>query len=188
MKIVGLIVLTLLSLAVSPVRGQYGNRTPPPPYGGDDDVISAKRLWNALANEHLVGSKAIHSTPYLGVHPHGAVLETLDAEVNVSGHKGMVIIKRNYGGSGASKGNVATKPEQYLQAITVMFKRERGYDPDNKDWFWVKYTPSGEIIKDAQGRALAGRVAKDSKTEGCIACHHSAPGADYVFNHDRYTR
>jgi Cytochrome P460 len=186
MKTAVLLALTLLSLTTSPVHAQYGYGKPPPPYGGDDDVSSAKSLWGALAREQLVGNKVIHSTPYQGIHPHGAVLETLEAVVNVSGHKGVVIVKRNYGGSGASKGAVATNPEQYLQAITVMFKRERGYDADNKDWFWVQYTPSGEIFKDAQGRALAGRVAKDSRTEGCIACHRTAPGGDYVFNHDRY--
>lgn len=188
MKIAVLLVLAALSLALSPAHAQYGYGKPPPPYGSDDDVNSAKSLWSALAREQLVGNKVIHSTPYQGIHPHGAVLETLDAEVNVSGHRGVVIIKRNYGGSGASKSSVATNPERYLQAITIMFKRERGYDADNKDWFWVKYTPSGEIFKDAQGRALAGRVAKDSKTEGCIACHKTAPGTDYVFNHNRYTR
>ena len=186
MNLAVLLVLTLLSLAVTPVQAQYGK--PSPPYGSDDDVNSARSLWSALEREQLVGSKVIHSTPYQGIHPHGAVLETLDAEVNVSGHRGVVIVKRNYGGSGASKRTVATNPQQYLQAITVMFKRERGYDTDNKDWFWVKYAPNGEIFKDAQGQALAGRVAKDSQTEGCIACHRSAPGADYVFNHDRYVR
>lgn len=186
MKITILLALALLSLTVGPVHAQYNK--PSPPYGGDDDVNSAKSLWNALVREQLAGNKVIHSTPYQGVHPHGAVLETLDAVVNVSGHKDVVILKRNYGGSGASKSTVATNPERYLQAITVMFKRERGYDADNKDWFWVKYTPDGEIFKDAQGRALAGRVAKDSNTEGCIACHKTAPGADYVFNHDRHAR
>ena len=188
MKTAVLLLVTLLSLAVTSADAQYGYGKPPPPHGGDDDVNSAKSLWSALAREQLVGNKIIHSTPYQGIHPHGAVLETLDAEVNVSGHKGTVIIKRNYGGSGASKSNIATSPERYLQAITVMFKRERGYDVDNNDWFWVKYMPDGEIFKDVQGRALAGRVAKDSKTEGCIACHKTAPGGDYVFNHDRYIR
>jgi hypothetical protein len=188
MKIAVFVTLMLLSLTTSLVHAQSGYGKPVPPYGGDNDVNSADSLWRALAREQLAGTKVIHSTPYPGVYPHGAVLEMLDAEVNVSGHRGPVIITRNYGGNSASKNNVATYPERYLQSITVMFKRERGYDPDNKDWFWVKYTPNGEIFKDARGRALAGRVAKDSKTEGCIACHKTAPGADYVFNHDRYAR
>ena len=188
MKIAVFLTVALVSLMMSPVYAQYRYDQSAAAYGGDDDVDSAKSLWGALAREHLVGSKVIHSTPYQGVHPHGAVLETLDAVVNVDGHTGAVIVKRNYGGSGASKTTVATNPERYLRAITVMFKRERGYDADNKDWFWVQYSPSGEVVKDMQGRALAGRVAKDSQTEGCIACHKSAPGGDYVFNHDRYAR
>jgi hypothetical protein len=35
--------------------------------------------------------------------------------------------------------------------------------------------------------SLAGRVAKGAN-EGCIACHTSAPGKDYVFTHDRFMK
>ncbi|KPP84625.1 MAG: hypothetical protein HLUCCO07_05865 [Rhodobacteraceae bacterium HLUCCO07] len=66
-------------------------------------------------------------------------------------------------------------------AHTVMFRREAGYDPDNADWFWVKYLPDGSLDKNPSGTPLAGRVGK-GMDEGCIACH--AGVEDYVFTSD----
>ena len=70
-------------------------------------------------------------------------------------------------------------------AVTVM-QRLQGYDPDNHDWFWVKYAPDGSILKNPKGMLLAGRVAKGNKKKGCVACHRAAPGGDMVYLHDRY--
>ena len=66
-----------------------------------------------------------------------------------------------------------------------MFRREKGYDADNKDWFWAKYKPDGSLDTNPKGMQLAGRVAKGA-AQGCIACHKAAPGGDLVFNNDRY--
>ena len=55
--------------------------------------------------------------------------------------------------------------------------RDAGYDPENKDWFWAKYLPSGELDKNPNGMQLAGRVAKGAEV-GCIACHTAAGGED----------
>jgi hypothetical protein len=78
---------------------------------------------------------------------------------------------------------VSGSPHRYLAAVTVMVQREAGYDPDNNDWFWVKYKPDGEIDKNPKGIALAGRVAKGMDS-GCIACHAEAQNNDYVFTND----
>ena len=159
------------------------------PFGEKEDVEYAGKLWNALTDAGLVGPGAVMSTPYTGQHPHGAVLDTIDSVVTVNkgffqgGDTGAVIIKRNYGGEGVSKTAVANNPEKHLKAITVMFKRA-GYDPENKDWFWVKYKPNGDLHMNPKKMKLAGRVAK-GMPKGCIACHSSAPGGDYVFNFDR---
>ena len=156
------------------------------PFGGKDDVAYAGKLWSALESIHLVGSERFISTPYIGVHPHGAVLDTIDGKVTVEGTTGVVIVKNNYGGPGVSKKSVAEDPAKYLKALTVMFKR-KGYDADNADWFWVKYNPKGEVLKNPKGMKLAGKVAKGSP-EGCIACHSAAPGGDGVYNHDRFAK
>jgi hypothetical protein len=63
---------------------------------------------------------------------------------------------------------VANHPNQYLGAITVMYQRKEGYDPENNNWFWAKYKPDGSLDKNPKGMALAGRVAK-GMPQGCIA-------------------
>jgi hypothetical protein len=51
-------------------------------------------------------------------------------KVGFGGHKGLAIVKRNYGGDGVSVPAVANDPNTYLKAVTVMFQREAGYDED----------------------------------------------------------
>ncbi|MCO6442011.1 MAG: cytochrome P460 family protein [Nitrococcus mobilis] len=155
-----------------------------PLFGGKDSTAYAAKLWRAMQQANLVGSNRITSTPYTGQHPHGAILDTVDRPFTLDGHTGHLIVKRNYGGEGVSKQAVANDPDKWLAAITVMYRREAGYDPDNQNWFWVKYLPDGRLAQNPKGMALAGRVAKGTN-QGCIACHQSAPGGDYVFNHDR---
>jgi hypothetical protein len=154
------------------------------PFGSRDDVGYAADLWQNMVQQRLAGNDAVMSTPYQGVHPHGAILDTIDTRISVGGEAGTLIIKRNYGGEGVTKEAVADDPGKWLKAVTVMFQRP-GYDPENLDWFWVKYAPDGSVMQNPKGMALAGRVGKGG-TEGCIACHKAAPGGDLVFNNDRF--
>jgi len=156
-----------------------------PPFGGEEDVAYSQELWKVLESADLAGEDAILTTPYKGQHPHGAVLETLYGNVTVNDHTGDVIVKRNYGGQGVSTTKVGNNPGEFLKSVTVMFKREDGYDPDNANWFWAKYKPDGSLDTNPKGMELAGRVAKGAN-QGCIACHKPAPGGDYVFNNDRF--
>ncbi len=156
-----------------------------PPMGNAADLEDAAALWKVLTEHRLVAKGAIMSTPYQGQPPHGAILDTIDSRLTVNGHRGAVIIKRNYGGEGVDKMKVADNPDKWLGAVTVMFKRESGYDADNKDWFYAKYKPDGSLHTNPAGVRLAGRVAK-GMDKGCIACHKAAPGGDYVFNNDRF--
>lgn len=155
------------------------------PFGGPDSVAYSEALWTAMQKAGMAGWDAYQTVPYEGQHPHGAVLQTLEGKLTVKGHTGDFIVKRNYGGEGVSKSKVAESPDEWLKAVTVMFRREAGYDSDNADWFWVKFKPDGSLHTNPKGMKLAGRVAK-GMPKGCIACHSSAPGGDYVFNHDRY--
>ncbi|NIR30792.1 MAG: cytochrome P460 family protein [Gammaproteobacteria bacterium] len=155
------------------------------PFGDEDSIRYADKLWATLSDARLVGPNTILAKPYQGQHPHGAVLDNMESEVTVDGHTGAVIVKKNYGGEGVSIDGVANNPERYLMSVTVMYKREAGYDPANQNWFWAKYTPDGGLAKNPKGMALAGRVAK-GMPKGCIACHGVAPGDDYVYSHDRY--
>ena len=156
-----------------------------PPFGTESDVQYSQDLWRAMENTQLVGDNRVMSTPYEGQHPHGAVLDTIDTDsLQVNGNTGEVIIKRNYGGEGVSTSKVANNPDKYLKAVTVMYRRA-GYDPDNQNWFWVKYKPDGSLHTNPKDMKPAGRVAK-GMDKGCIACHSAAPGGDYVFNNDRF--
>ena len=152
------------------------------PFGGEADVKYAKSLWTSMINASYAGQDSIMSQPYTGQHPHGAILDTIQGPINIDGRLHHIIIKRNYGGPGVSKETVANDPEKYLKAVTVMLKRP-GYDPDDKDWFWVKYLPDGSLDKNPAGMMLAGMIAK-GKPMGCIACHTAAPGGDMVFTSD----
>lgn len=82
-------------------------------------------------------------------------------------------MKRNYGPEGVTVEEAEANPGEHLDAITVMFQRA-GFNPDNDDWFWVKYLPDGtlDLVGETQ---MAGNVG------GCIGCHADAPGGDWIF-------
>ncbi len=153
------------------------------PFGEAEDITYSQNLWSTLVKAGYVGPNSIMSQPYTGTPPHGKILDTFDGTATVNGTTGAVIIKRNYGGPDASIDKVANSPATYLKAVTVMFKRS-GFDPEDKDWFWVKFKPDGTLHENEKGMKLAGKVAK-GKPKGCIACHKAAPGGDFVFKHDR---
>lgn len=152
-------------------------------FGGEEDTAYAAMLWEAMVAADLAGEGAIQAFPYEGIDPHGAMLETFYTETTVDGHAGALVVKRNYGPAGVGLDEVVGNPSEHLAAVTVMFRREDGYDPDNANWYWVKYLPDGTLDKNPAGVELAGRVGKDADA-GCIACHAGAPGADYLFTTD----
>ena len=154
-----------------------------PAFGGDDDVAYAESLWKALESAKLIGSEGVRTRPYEGTEPHGAVLETYGNQISVNGDTGWVIVKKNFGPAGLEVEKVANEGDKHLKAVTVMFKR-KGYDPENADWFYVKYKADGSLDATPKGVKLAGRVGKGGD-KGCIPCHKSAPGDDFLFITDR---
>lgn len=152
------------------------------PFGTEEDVDYAAQLWDAMEAQNLVGENRVHMFPYVGTDPHGMMLETFYSTATINGHSGDLIVKHNYGPEGVSENEVLSNPSQHLGATTVMFRREAGFDSDNYDWFWSKYTPDGSLEINPTGMALAGRIAK-GMDQGCIACHSSAEG-DMVFTTD----
>lgn len=159
-------------------------RVQSPPFGGPEDLAYAETLWAALVEAKLAGPESIRSNFYEGVEPHGFVLEVLDTKLDIDGHTGRVIVKNNYGPEGVDPQDVSNDPSAHLAAVTVMIRREAGYDDENKNWYWAKYLPNGTLDKNPAGMELAGRIAKGAD-QGCIACHVAAPGDDYLFVTDR---
>jgi hypothetical protein len=154
-----------------------------PPFGREADLEDARKLWQAMAEERLVGAEAIRTMPYQGTPPHGAFLELLIRPVAVGDRSAMTIVKKNYAGQDLARGDVLARPGEHLASVTVMFRREDGYDPENGNWFWAKYGADGSLESNPAGVPLAGRVAKGME-EGCIACHAEAPGGDFVYSYD----
>ncbi|MGB0959961.1 MAG: cytochrome P460 family protein [Halocynthiibacter sp.] len=151
------------------------------PFGTDEDKAYAALIWDIMEEQKLAGDDQIHALPYEGIEPHGLMLETFYSSAEINGHSGALIVKRNYGPEGVEADQVLADPDKHLGAITVMFKREAGYDADNQDWFWAKYLPDGSLDMNPKGMALAGRVAKGAD-KGCIACH--AGDDNYIFTTD----
>ncbi len=153
-------------------------------FGTKADAAYAALLWEVMEAGNLVGDSAVMATPYEGGPPHGVMLETFYTQATIDGHTGDLIVKRNYGPEGVTADEVLADPSKHLGAVTVMFRREDGFDADNQDWFWVKYLPDGTLDKNPKGMQLAGRVAKGAD-QGCIACHSGVD--DYVFTSDHIT-
>ena len=133
--------------------------------------------------ERLVGPDAVRAFPYTGAEPHGAVLVTLESTVTVEDRTAVALVKKNYTAEGVTVQSVANDPMQQHD-VTVMFRRERGYDEEHHDWFWAKYSAEGDVLEGPPG-FLAGRVFKGLDV-GCIACHSNAPKGDMVFINDRH--
>jgi hypothetical protein len=153
------------------------------PFGSEHDVDYAADLWAAMEALNLAGPDALRAFPYEGVEPHGFVLETFYTKATLDGHTGDLVIKRNYGPEGVEIEEVMTNAAGHLGAVTVMFKREAGYDDEGGNWFYAKYLPDGSLDRNGKDMALAGLVAKGMDV-GCIACHSAAPGDDFLFSTD----
>lgn len=173
-----LLVLFVVFLTLNAVLAvaQQGDK----PFGGEKDVAFAQSMWSAMGD---YTEWPMHSGFYPGQSPHGSVLRMYYNVVNVDGTPYHVIVKDNYGGENATVENVSQSPQDYLAAVTIMVQMKPGYDEANNNWFYAKYMKDGSLDKNAQGMALAGRVAKGMNA-GCIACHKKAKDNDFLFSND----
>ena len=147
-------------------------------FGGAEDVAFARELWRNLKSARLVGPGRINSASFRAREPHGQIEQVLATSAEIRGRTGRVIVKMNHGGrKDLTPDHVYADPNSYLMSYTIMFAREDGYDSENRNWFWVKYTPNGAVELNANKVPLAGRVAK-GMPKGCIACHKDRGGAD----------
>ncbi|VAX38810.1 hypothetical protein MNBD_PLANCTO02-1236 [hydrothermal vent metagenome] len=156
-------------------RGMQGSGT-----RGSGTVVQKEtfedNLWKYLKSAKYTNWAPVpgkKESAYKGQSPHGAFLKMYLNRKAAGNFKtlpsGSIIVKENYG-----------KDAKTLMAITVMY-RNKGYDPQNGDWYWVKYNPDGSVANAPQekgGMRLAGKV------KGCIQCHSGAEGKDYFFAND----
>jgi len=150
------------------------------PFGGPADVAFAGKVWKAMEGYQ---DWKLTTVVYKGQSPHGKWLRLFSSWVTVDGKHYPIIVKENYGGRGVTKEGVEKDSKKWLKAVTIMLQREAGYDRDNDNWYWVKYSPTGSIEKNPMGMQLAGRVAK-GMNQGCISCHSQAAGKDFLYSND----
>lgn len=176
---VGLVVglIGVLSTVWFAFVGLASDDKPRVAYGKQQDVVLATKLWRVLVARGLAGPDRINVHAFEGTQPHGAIQQIYKATVKVGDHSGTAIVKANHRSDEATVMSVYQTPNKYLAGYTVMFANRPGYDPANKNWFWVKYEPDGVISRSAKGIAIAGRVGKIAKV-GCIGCHRVMGGDD----------
>ncbi|HQU42747.1 MAG TPA: cytochrome P460 family protein [Pirellulales bacterium] len=127
-------------------------------------VTAPYRDWSRLAaDEH---------DPRPAQKPHGPWVKTyLNAVAAKNPGRlgyGSVIVNEEY-----------DEDKETLEAVSVMYC-SKGADPAHYDWYWIKYTPDGKVMRapaEQGSKALAG------KAQSCIQCHQKAK-ADLVFSND----
>ncbi len=132
--------------------------------GSPKDQQSASLLWQKIDGHRQWGFFDSHVGIEDGHGPHGKFVATfLSASAHANQAKppfGSILVKENYTKNDASA----------LDSFTVM-QRIEGYDPENGDWFWARFTPAGKLTH-------SGKVAM------CFDCHFDADGDDFVFLND----
>ncbi len=147
-----------------------------PPFGNPDDLKRAASLWQTMDGytgwDPFPGFEGWQP----GFNFHGRdvkyFINHTTAENLVTFLNGSIIVKEVY----------RDRAPEAMMAVTAMQKIP-GYDPEHNDWFWVKFAPDGSVMSNPLGMKLAGRVGK-GMMKGCIPCHSSAGGEDFVFAND----
>jgi len=165
----GLILTSSLAIAlvmgIIPLSAQQDDNT--------QENAFAEKFWNYLQEvdyrEKWSRWPGIEQEFKQGASPHG---EFLKVYVNdeVKGNLEdppikSIIIKENY------------DKDKNLVAITPMYRVGKDYDPEHNDWYWAKHKPDGALF-EMNGVKLSGKL------KGCIECHSSAKGDDYIFTND----
>ncbi|XAM00764.1 cytochrome P460 family protein [Phycisphaeraceae bacterium D3-23] len=125
----------------------------------DEDTAQAGALMDQMADYNQWETVPGYDDWEQGTSVHGRVVRYFVNDIAIGNMRdlpaGSIIVKEGY------------NRDRELQAVTVM-QRIAGYDPEHGDWFWARYSPSGELTH-------AGSVAM------CIDCHQDAEGDDYSF-------
>jgi hypothetical protein len=140
--------------------------------GTAQDNVYAAKVWDYALEHKFIGEGRLQSYPFKGHRPHGSIQEVVATTAEIDGQKGRLIVKHNYGAKDKlTVQDVYANPDMNYEALTIMFQREKGYDPDHNDWFWAEYKANGEIIV-YNGEVLSGRAPL------CTGCHAALGGPD----------
>ena len=126
-----------------------------------------------LVNENKEIYKKNHETYQEEFENLGSGDEDQDAEAfeYESYPEGTIFVKEHFDGETAVGQDPTTMEPDYL---TVMIKREKGYDPAVGDWQFGKLGPQGEVVYLGDSSVFTIRTQ-------CIECHRNVSNRDYVF-------
>jgi hypothetical protein len=100
-----------------------------------------------------------HLNKYVTVHVNDIGRKAMLEQLNPNFPEGSVIVKEK----------LPDKSSQAPELLTVMIKREKGFNPTSGDWEYM--------VVDGTGT----KVLAKGKLENCQACHAARPETDYVF-------
>lgn len=144
--------------------------------GSDPNATQAQAFsgytgWSKVNSEPISGDATgflgnVHGGPTgireVFVNPIGKAVS--DGEADLPYPKGTILVKESYDSDDGEKGK--------LKDLTIMVKRESGYDSENGDWEYLSVSATQKI--KSQG-----------PIKMCINCHKAAESDDYVFSSNR---
>ena len=109
-----------------------------------------------------------HEPPNVEVeNPHGNESPTYANDVAAKDPKnlpvGSILVREDY------------DDQRQRQSISVLY-RVKDYDPEHGNWYYLRFTETGAVMRGTDNKPLAGKVAS------CIDCHARASGKDFVFS------
>ncbi|MBI2478454.1 MAG: cytochrome P460 family protein [Planctomycetia bacterium] len=109
-----------------------------------------------------------HEPPNVEVeNPHGTESLTYANDVAAKDPKnlpiGSILVREDY------------DDQRQRQSISVLY-RVKDYDPEHGNWYYLRFTETGTVMKGHDNKPLAGKVSS------CIDCHAKARGKDFVFS------
>jgi hypothetical protein len=142
--------------AVNPVKEIAG-------YRGWSKVNTEPQLMpdrtSFLCAAPMATAKDPHLNKYATVYVNDIGRKAMLEQLKPSFPEGSVIVKEK----------LPNKSSQEPELMTVMIKREKGFNPTSGDWEYMVVDGTGTKV-EAQG-----------KLENCQSCHAAKPGTDYVF-------
>jgi len=161
--VAGVLVVCALIVSCASSGSKDTNKT-------DVDVLTGYASWPKVNSETITGDatgvlgKAHEgSDGFREVYANAVAQRVSSGSADLPYPLGSIIVKEAYKNAGGSKGD--------MTSITVMVKREDGYDTENGNWEYLMLTPAMKV----QNQGLLG---------GCISCHAAADN-DWVFTDNR---
>lgn len=135
--------------------------------GGSTNEFSNYLNWEKVNNEVITGDVIGILGPahqraqgFREIYVNDIGKEVSSGEKSYPYPSGSIILKESFKADNGKKGDLAD--------ITIMVKREDGYDPENGNW---EYFMANSQLK----------VSKQGKIGMCIGCHSAVSSTDYTF-------